>query len=347
MITALLAHSFFLSLNSASVHPANKVALGFSFADSLAEELKKDVFYLADDKLKGRGTPSPELDMAADYIAERFKSFGLKPGNGESFFQETTWRTTDKKVRNVIGIIPGSDSELKSQYVLITAHYDHLGMKLVKEGDSKEGVDLIYNGANDNGSGTAGVINTARLLAKSKPKRTLVFMTFYGEEKGLVGSQYYVKNPVFPLKDTVAMINLEQIGRTDDTEGARVSEISMTGFELSDLGTLFNVVGKKFGVPASGHPRNSFAYFGASDNMGFALAGIPAHTVCTSYEFPDYHKLSDTPEKIDYVNMAKIVTVVAETAKVVANQAKVVSWNQNEPRAKRYIEAAKKLKGES
>jgi hypothetical protein len=77
------------------------------------------------------------------------------------------------------------------------------------------------------------------------------------------------------------------------------------------------------------------------------LAGIPAHTVCTSYEFPDYHKLSDTPEKIDYVNMAKIVTVVAETAKVVANQAKVVSWNQNEPRAKRYIEAAKKLKGES
>jgi Zn-dependent M28 family amino/carboxypeptidase len=303
--------------------------------------MKRVVDFLSSDEMAGRNTPSPELDQCADYIAKTFKEQNLKPGNGDSYFQITNWRTTETKVRNVIAILPGNDPVLKNEYVYLTAHYDHLGARKVEDGK-----DGIYNGANDNASGTAGVLGAAMTLAQEKPKRTIVFMTFYGEEKGLVGSQFYVKNPIFPLKQTSAVINIEQIGRTDDTEGPRVNAISMTGFELSDLGKVVNDAGAKSKVGTTGHPTNSFAYFGASDNFPFAVAGVPAHTVCTAYEFPDYHKVSDTPDKIDYKNMTSVVDVISRAVLSVANRKDRIQWNPDEKRAARFIEAAKKLQSQ-
>lgn len=308
---------------------------------SLENRLRMDVEFLSSDKMAGRNTPSPELDLCADYIADKLKSRGIKPGNQDSYFQITNWRNSESKVRNVIGILPGTDPALKNEYVFLTAHYDHLG---TKKGQT-EG-DTIYNGANDNGSGTAAVLGVASLLEKSKPKRTIVFMTFYGEEKGLVGSSFYVKNPIFPLKATNAVINIEQIGRTDDSEGPRVNAISMTGFELSDLGKLMNDVGSSLKVGTTGHPTNSFAYFGASDNLPFAAAGVPAHTVCTAYDFPDYHKVGDSAEKLDYKNMSVIVQVISKGLLEVANRNSRIQWNASEKRAARFIEAAKKLQSE-
>ena len=162
----------------------------------------------------GHSAISTDLFDSASY-----KMFdGLKPGLTPVTvsFRRAAPKATPITLRNVMGVIPGSDPVLKDTYVLVTAHYDHLGVKPPGEGDR------IFNGANDDGSGTVSVIEIANALAtlKHRPKRTLVFMTFFGEEKGEMGSRYYSKHPVLPLEKTVADVNLEQLGRTDSSEGA-------------------------------------------------------------------------------------------------------------------------------
>src|SRR5690348_17353075 len=165
--------------------PEQRVVMDHVSADSLRGNLS----FLASDLLEGRATPSRGLDLAAEYIAAQFRRAGLEPAGDDGYFQTTTIpiRGSDKtsKVRNVIGILRGSDPELKDTYVLVTAHYDHLGMRQATP-DTDPNADLIYNGANDDGSGTVSVIELAGALAemKTRPKRTLVFMTFFGEERG-------------------------------------------------------------------------------------------------------------------------------------------------------------------
>ncbi len=322
------------------------MALGQSYLDSIqAQDLKEYVTFLASDEMKGRQTPSPELDKAAAYIAGEFKKDGVLPGNEGSYYQIVEWtrgKGAGQLVRNVVGIIPGKDEKLANEYVIVSAHYDHLG---VKTGAAKPGEDVIFNGADDDASGVAGVIEIGKALAKADQKRTIVLMTFYGEEKGLVGSGYYVRHPVFPLNQTVANINIEQIGRTDDTEGPRVSAGSLTGFNFSSIGKTFAKVGASMGVPVTGHPRYSAMYFGASDNLFFARAGIPAHTICTAFEFPDYHQVGDSVDKCDFANMEKIVKLTAATVMDVANAATRPEWNKDEPQAAKYVEAGKKLYG--
>lgn len=307
-----------------------------------AKDLRAHVTYLASDELEGRGTPSKGLNMAADYIAKEFKRMGLAPAVSGSYFQETLFgvgASAKEPVRNVIGFIKGSDPKLADTYVLITAHYDHLGKK-----DGIQEGDVIFNGADDDASGVAGVLESAEAIVAAKPRRSVVFITFWGEERGLLGSSYYAQHPVFPLAKTIADINLEQIGRTDDTEGPRVSEMSMTGFDFSDMGTIFAEVGKTWGVPITKHPKYSSPFFMASDNAALAAAGIPAHTLCTAFEFPDYHKVGDSADKLDYKNMEKVVRVAAEAMLKIANSDTEPKWNADLPRVKRYIEAQKKLK---
>jgi hypothetical protein len=239
------------------------------------------------------------------------------------------------KVRNVVGLLRGSDPALKDTYVLVTAHYDHLGMRASGEGDR------IFNGANDDGSGTVSVIELASALARMnpRPKRSLVFMTFFGEEKGLLGSRYYGRHPIFPIDRTVADINLEQVGRTDSTEGPQVSTASVTGFDYSDVGQILQQAGTAMGVKVYKHERNSDAYFGASDNQALADQGVPAHTLCVAFAYPDYHRVGDHWDKIDYTNMEKIDRMVGLAVVTIANNREVPKWNQNNPRAARYAEA--------
>ena len=311
-----------------------------------AESLRKNLTYIASDALEGRGTPSKGLDLAADYIAAQFKSAGIQPAVKGSYFQITDFSRQDKvvgQVRNVIGILPGSDPALKDTFVLVTAHYDHLGMRTV------DGKSVIYNGANDDGSGTVSVIEIAKALGslKVKPKRSIVFMTFWGEELGLRGSRYYGKNPVFPIAKTVADINIEQVGRTDDTEGPRVGAVSVTGADYSDLVDVMREAGKSTGIEVQRHPRYSDPYFGASDNQALADQGVPAHTICTAFEYPDYHRPSDHVEKIDFSNMVKVDKMVALTVLMTADNSKEPAWKEDVPRAKRYLEAWKKLHAKS
>jgi len=245
-------------------------------------------------------------------------------------------------LKNVIGVLPGSDPVLKETCVLMTAHYDHLGKRAT-------GDDRIFNGANDDASGVASIIEIASTLAamQPRPKRTLVFLAVYGEEIGLVGSRYYGKHPVFPLAKTVADVNLEHMGRTDADVGPHVAFVNFTGFTFSDVPAIFKRAGEAVGVQVVRDEQNSDAYFGRSDNQALADIGIPAHTASVSYEFPDYHQPGDHWEKLDYDNMALVDRMLTLGAIMIADNPQPPKWNEAEPKAQRYVDAWRKLNGEA
>ncbi len=319
-----------------------------------ADSLRGHLSFLASDALEGRGTPSRGLDIAAEYIAAQFRAAGLEPLGDDGYFQTADWRQIAPQrerakyadapspliVRNVVGLLRGSDPELGKTYVLVTAHYDHLG---IREG---KGDDPIFNGANDDGSGTVSVIELARAFAaqKVRPKRSIVFMTVFGEEHGLVGSRYYGAHPLVPVADTVADINLEQIGRTDDSEGPQVRAAAVTGADYSEVGDVLRKAGELTGTKITRHPVNSDRYFAFSDNQALADLGVPAHTISVAYEFPDYHGAADTWDKIDYDNMAAIDRTVALAILTIANDPQAPRWNAGNPKAAKYVEAARSLR---
>ena len=243
---------------------------------------------------------------------------------------------------NVIGILRGSDPVLKDTYVLVTAHYDHIGIS-----NGMAGTDVINNGANDDGSGTVSVIELATALAsmKTRPKRSIVFMTVFGEERGLLGSRYYGKHPIFPLEKTVADVNLEHVGRTDDVEGDKSNTATLTGFDFSDMGPIFKKAGELVGVNVYKHEKNSDSFFGRSDNQALADAGVPAHTLCVAFIFPDYHKVGDHWDKVNYPNLAKTNRMVALALTMIANNPDAPKWNTENTKTARYVEAWKKLQG--
>jgi hypothetical protein len=251
-------------------------------------------------------------------------------------------------VKNVIGILRGSDPVLKSTCVLLTAHYDHIGTTetagRMAMSSPKNSSDHIYNGANDDGSGTVSVIEIARAIATLKlhPKRSIVFMTFFGEERGELGSQFYGKHPVFPIDKTVADLNLEQVGRTDSTEGKELSNASLTGYDYSDLTKFFEQAGRETGIKVYKDSEASDAYFTRSDNAALAEQGVPAHTLTTAFDYPDYHGLGDEWPKIDYENMAKVDRMVALALLDVANSAKAPEWNAENSKTEPFRKAQEK-----
>jgi hypothetical protein len=289
--------------------------------------------------------PTPPLVTVHGAEGGRFFN-SLPAGAGEARLTLSipTPTQTPVRVRNVAGILRGSDPTLKDTYVIVSAHYDHLG---VREGCDASKEDCIFNGANDDGSGTVGVIELASALSRlnPRPKRSILFMTFFGEELGLVGSRYYGRHPLVPLAKTVAQVNLEQIGRTDDSEGPQVGTLAVTGFDFSDVGATLQRAGEAVGVKVYKHPRNSDAYFARSDNQSLADAGVPAHTASVAFEFPDYHAVGDEWTKVDYANMERVVRAVGLAALLVADDAREPRWNEQNPKTAPYVEAWKKLHG--
>ncbi len=234
--------------------------------------------------------------------------------------------------RNVIGVLRGSDPALKEEYVLLTAHYDHLGIRPNEEGDK------VYNGANDNASGVASIIESARLLAglPQAPKRSVMFVAFFGEERGLLGSRYFTRHPVVPLKQMVANLNLEQTGRTDSSEGPNVGQLNLTGYHFTTLHTHMEAAGAATGLKIVKHEQFSDPFFTASDNAAFAAVGIPSTTMSVTYQFPDYHQKGDEWQKIDYANMALVTRAIAQGVYLTAEAAERVKWNEEEPKTKPY-----------
>jgi hypothetical protein len=324
--------------------------------------LKGDLSFLSSDALAGRDTPSPGLEVAAEFIASRFRAAGLEPAVNGSYFQtadltkdaEESGKRYHIKIpegpmvgKNVLGILRGSDAKLRDTYIIVSAHYDHIGTIATGVGRApkkapESSTDQIYNGANDDGSGTVSVIALAEAFSKlrQKPKRSIIFITFCGEEFGLLGSKYYAAHPVVPLKQTIANINLEQIGRTDGD--IKKGGASLTGFEYTDLGKLFQRAGETFGIRIY-RDEQADKYFRQSDNLSFAIYGIPDTTLCTSFEFPDYHGLKDEWQKIDYPSLAAIDRIVGTAVEAIANSRIRPSWDANVPAAEKYRKAAQTL----
>jgi hypothetical protein len=324
----------------AQVTPEMRIVAGHITANSL----RGDVSFLASDLLEGRDTPSRGLDLAGEYIASQFRRLGLEPAGDDGYFQTVALKPEDAdspKSRNVAGILRGSDPALKETYVILSAHYDHVGM-------AQSGEDRVFNGANDDASGTAAVLEVANALAAlhPRPKRSILFILFCGEEKGLRGSRYYAAHPLVPLAKTVAQLNLEQLGRTDAPEGPHVNSANVTGFDFSDMVPILVDAGKRVGVSVTKVAEASDKYFNRSDNGPLAKAGVPAHTLSVTYEFPDYHAVGDEWQKIDYDNMAKVDQAVGIAVLRLAQALTAPRWNESYPAAKPYAEAAKKLREE-
>ena len=281
--------------------------------------------------------PMPLLTLHDAAVVQLFDA--LKPGASQASLTLNLPAAIEQpvKLRNVVGLLRGSDPKLKDTYVLVTAHYDHIGFQPARDGDS------IANGANDDGSGTVSVIELASALTarKIRPKRSIVFMTVFGEERGLLGSRYYGRHPIFPIEKTVADINLEQVGRTDDTEGSQVNRASMTGFDFSDVGEVFRQAGELTGITVFKHPKNSDDFFGRSDNQALADQGVPAHTLCVAFVYPDYHGVGDHWDKVDYDNMARTNRMVALGVLMIADNPIAPKWNAANPKTARYVNAWK------
>jgi hypothetical protein len=249
--------------------------------------------------------------------------------------------TVERKVKlhNVIGILPGSDPKLSDSCVILSAHYDGTG--------PQPGADpaQVWNAANDDGSGTVSVIELASAFSSlpERPRRSLVFIAFYGEEGGLFGSRYYARHPVFPPQKTVAMINIEQVGRTDSTDGDQKRRASLTGFDFSEMGEIFRRAGELTGVQVYKDADKSDQYFSGSDNLSLAEIGIPAHTLCVAFEFPDYHGEGDDWPKVDYENMAVTARMIGTATLMLAQSGELPHWDAANGKARGYLEAWEKL----
>jgi len=306
-----------------------------------ANSLRGNLSFIASDLLEGRNTPSRGLDIAAEYIAAQFRRLDLEPAGDDGYFQTVTLYPDDPaspKARNVAGILRGSDPKLKDTYVILSSHYDHVGM-------AETGDDRIFNGANDDASGTVSVMEVAGALASlhPRPRRSVLFILFCGEEKGLRGSRYYVTHPLVPLAQTIAHLNLEQVGRTDATEGMKVGVANVTGFDYSGVVPILVDAGRRAGVKVLKDTMSSDRYFNRSDNGPLARTGIPAHTLSVAYEFPDYHGVGDEWQKIDYDNMAKVDQAVGIAMLNLASTLTPPKWNADNPAAKPYADAGKAL----
>lgn len=275
------------------------------------------VRFLADDALAGRAAGSPGERCAGDYIADRFAGMGLRPGGeDDTFFQSLPLRSainphaTGGTGRNVIGVLEGSDPELRDEWVVIGAHYDHLGEG--GPGSLAPRDHAIHNGADDNASGVAAMLTAAaRLAAGVAPARSIVFIAFTGEESGLLGSAYYTANPVAGSGPMVAMINLDMVGRLGD------GPLIVYGVDTAEEWTaIVGPAAERADVPIVTRGEG----YGASDHTSFYLADVPVLHFFTNTH-ADYHKPSDDWPRIDARGLDRVSALVAEVARTAADSA--------------------------
>jgi Zn-dependent M28 family amino/carboxypeptidase len=223
-----------------------------------------------------------------------------------NFYREgkKQWNT-----RNVIGVLRGADPKLKDEVLLLTAHMDHLGMREGMSGDN------IFNGADDDASGCVAVLQLARALAERKeaPKRTVLFVFFGSEETGGQGNGYFLEHPPVPLKNIVANLEFEMIGRPD--AAVKPDELWLTGFERSNLGPELARHGAK--LVADPHPQQNF--FQRSDNYALARRGVVAQTVSSYGLHADYHRPSDDVSHLDFAHMEQAIHSMVEPVIWLAN----------------------------
>ena len=299
--------------------------------------MMKTIRYLSDEKRQGRGLGSAGLEQAAEYIAASFKQAGLKPGGDDGgYYQYLSARGEDGKLRtlkNIIGVLPGRNPELSAQNLVFGAHYDHLGLGWPDVRKQNQG--KVHHGADDNASGVAVMLELARVLGrKFKPDRTIVFAAFSAEEAGRLGSKHYVKHEKrHPVSNTIAMLNLDSVGRLFD------NKLIVLGAEsASEWPHIFRGIGFVTGITSVmvNEPLD------ASDQISFHEAGVPAVQLFTGAH-ADYHRPGDTADQIDVDGLVKVAEVSKHVLEYLAGREEPMTLQLDDHRASGRINASRKV----
>jgi hypothetical protein len=283
-----------------------------------AKRAQADVKVLAADELGGRLTGSAGADSAAAYLARRFAQAGLQPAPG-GWFQAFTVSKDAPAVqqanlgelhgKNVIGIIPGRDPVLRNETVIVGAHYDHLGLGGFGSMDP-DSTGRVHNGADDNASGAAALLAIATRLKAAPPARTVVFIAFSGEELGLLGSDHYVKHPLYPLSATEAMINLDMVGRLKN------DKLIIYG---TGTATEFPALLDSLNWYAKFDLRPQPEGYGPSDQTSFYAAKVPVLHYFTDLH-ADYHRSTDDWDKINAQGLERVADFAAAMVTTLGNR---------------------------
>lgn len=312
------------------------------------------LIYLADDRLKGRSIDRPEIDTAADYIANQFREAGARPlpriagapplpsqagaprlHGTTGYFQTFTRHfgpnrrdsgsvARDVRLKNVISYIPGTDPRLRNQYIVLSSHYDHLGVTsspVMEEGK----LDSIYNGARDNASGCAAVIDAARYFGKHPAKRSVIFVCFTAEEEGMIGSNWYADHPLIPFKRTVYQLNIDNASYDDTTL------VTLVGLKRTSEDSAIIAACRAYGLHVNSDPTGGGLFY-ESDNAPLALHGIPAPTYSMGMRTFDstitnrYHRLSDETGNMDMHYIVKWIRAYILAAKFIADEPVQPRW---------------------
>ena len=242
------------------------------------------------------------------------------------------------KGKNIVGMVEGTDPKLKNEYVIYSAHYDHVGV-----GKPNAENDSIYNGARDNAVGTVTVLSAAENIAKYPTKRSALFILFTGEEKGLLGSKWYVEHPVIPLEKMVYCFNSDNGGYND------TSKATIIGLNRTTASKHIVKAVAEFGLTAIDDPAPEQGLFDRSDNVHFAKKGIPAPTFSLGFTAFDaeinkyYHQVTDNPETLDYDYLEKFFKSYVLACRLIANDPADLFWVEGD----KYYEAGKKLYGKT
>jgi len=273
------------------------------------EDLRSHVSYLASDELKGRGPGNAEMSKVREYIEEQFKAAGLEPFR-DQFRHVFSYKMASLNVEgvNIAGMIEGSDPEKKDEYVILGAHYDHLGWKM----DDNDSI-IIFNGADDNASGVATIIEIANYLNQTRTDlaRSVVFVAFDAEEVGLIGSKKFMAQNLGDTSKIVAMFSLDMVGMYEANNGVELNGIKLIEGTKDFLPDLI----KEYDIEIS-KQNADFAY--RTDTKPFLDAGIPSVHVFTNTKSP-YHKPEDDAHLLDYEGMAKIAEFMSGLTVKLAN----------------------------
>ncbi|MEO6981824.1 MAG: M28 family peptidase [Edaphobacter sp.] len=289
------------------------------------------MLFLADNELHGRGSATRDEHIAALFAAAQFRSLGLQPGGDNGTFLQKTALPNPLPPRvqqyiakfqnvprtetwNAIAILRGTTSP--NEVILLTAHLDHLGIGPAVNGDA------IYNGADDDASGTTAVLTLAHILATGRrPRRTIVFALFGSEEIGGYGNRAFLHHPPIPLSSIVANLEFEMIGRPDPAVPA--GTLWLTGYDRTDLGPQL----AKHGARLVKDPHPTEKFFQRSDNYALARQGIIAQTVSSFGLHKDYHQPSDELRTIDFPHMTNAIASMVAPIRWLANAKWKPQWN--------------------
>lgn len=316
--------------------------------------------FLADDALLGRAAGTPGADTAAHYIARRFRAVGLTaPPKADGYFQHVPLvrtQTPQGRTRlaldedptdddgftapNVAGIVNGHDPALRDTFIVLTAHYDHVGAGLDKPRATP--ADSIFNGARDNAMGIVALLGAAKALQAKPPRRSVLILAVTAEESGLLGSRYYVEHPLVPLEQTAFVLNIDGAGYND------TSAVTIIGLGRTTADTLLHAGPTAFGLKVLPDPVPEQNLFNRSDNAPFARKGVPALTFSEGFTaFDDqlmqyYHQPADeADEAFDYAYLLRFTQAYAHTARRLADHQGPLQWLPGDP----FEGAARRLYG--